>query len=94
VRDFWVVRGLPVPEPTKSDDDRVRWTASAWVYEHAWGKPKEYDPASEKPAGPQFDPRAYSPEQLDVIEAALKLLLNPPKSQAEPEIIPPDQPTE
>jgi hypothetical protein len=57
-------------------------TAAAWVYEHAWGKPKEYDPNTEKPAGPQFDPRAYSPEQLDVIEAALRLLLNPPKPQA------------
>lgn len=41
---------------TESDDDRLRMTAAAWVYERAWGKPREYDPASEKPAGPEFDP--------------------------------------
>jgi hypothetical protein len=57
-------------------------TAAAWVYERAWGKPKEYDPASEMAAGPEFNPRNYSPEQLDVIEAALRLLLNPPKRQS------------
>jgi hypothetical protein len=50
--------------------------ASAWVYEHAWGKPKEYDPSEEKPDGPVFDPRAYTPEQLDIIEAALRLMPN------------------
>ncbi len=31
-------------------------------------------------------------EQLDLIEAALRLLLNPPKQ--EPEVMPPDQATE
>jgi hypothetical protein len=36
---------------------------------------REYDPASEKPAGPEFDPRAYSPEELDVIEAALRIMV-------------------
>jgi hypothetical protein len=41
--------------------------------------PRGSNPASEKPAAPQFDPRSYTPEQLDVIEAALRLSLNPPK---------------
>ena len=47
-----------------------------------------FDPTSEKPAGPVFNPLYYSPEQLDVIEAALRLLVNPPK-QAE-EVVEPD----
>jgi hypothetical protein len=60
-------------------------------YERAWGKPKEYDPASEKPVEPEFNPRDYSPEQLDVIEAALRLMPDPPKRQPqEPEVIEPD----
>jgi hypothetical protein len=66
-------------------------TAAAWVYERAWGKPNEYDPASEKPAGPEFNPRDYTPEQLDVIEAALLLFVNPPTRQAESEVTPPHQ---
>ena len=56
--------------------------AAAWVHEQASGKPKEYDPAGEKPVGPVFDPRAYTSEQLAVIEAALRLLLQPPGQQA------------
>jgi hypothetical protein len=32
----------------ESDDDRVRYMAATWVYERAWGKPKEYDPLKEK----------------------------------------------
>jgi hypothetical protein len=74
---------------SQSDDDRVRYMASAWVYEHAWGKPKDYDPASEKPDRPAFNPRDYTPEQLAVIEAALKLMRAGGSAPAEPEVIPP-----
>ena len=28
-----------------SKDERVRYMAAAWIYERAWGKPKEFDPA-------------------------------------------------
>ena len=56
--------------------------AASWVYEQASGKPQEYDPASEKPVGAVFDPRAYTSEQLAVIEAGLRLLLQPPGQQA------------
>jgi hypothetical protein len=74
----------------ENEDSRLRYMAATWVHEHAWGRPKEYDPASEKPAGPKFNPRDYSPEQLDVIEAALRLMLNPPRRQPqEPEVIEP-----
>jgi hypothetical protein len=74
-----------------NEDSRVRYMAAAWVHEQAWGKPKEYDPASETPAGPKFNPRDYSPEQLDVIEAALRLMLHPPAPQTESEVAPPRQ---
>ncbi len=70
---------------SQSDDDRVRYMASAWVYEHAWGKPKDYDPAAEKPDRPAFNPRDYTPEQLAVIEAALRLMKAGGSAPAEPE---------
>jgi hypothetical protein len=73
----------------ENEDSRLRYMAATWVHEQAWGKPKEYDPASEKPSEPEFNPRAYPPEQLDLIEKALRLLLNPPKPQ-QPEVIDPD----
>lgn len=28
----------------ESEDERVRFMANSWVYERAWGKPKDYDP--------------------------------------------------
>jgi hypothetical protein len=52
------------------------------LVERTMGKAREYDPASVKPATPEFNPRAYTLEQLDVIEAALRSMLNPPKPQA------------
>jgi hypothetical protein len=66
-----------------SEDSRNRIVAIGMLYDRAWGKPKDYDPDKEKPAGPRFDPRAYSPEQLDLIETALKLLRNPPNQAVE-----------
>jgi hypothetical protein len=61
----------------ESDDDRVRYTASSWVYEYAWGKPKDYDPATEpKPERDRrWDPSKYSLEELDVIRTGLRLML-------------------
>jgi hypothetical protein len=59
----------------ESDDDRVRYTAANWVYEHAWGKPKDYDPTKEKPQS-SFNPADYTPEELNQIEAALRLIMS------------------
>ena len=42
-------------------DDRVRFMANQWVYEQAWGKPREYDPAEDAP--PKLDLLRLSPEQ-------------------------------
>jgi hypothetical protein len=44
-----------------AENSRVRYMAASWVHEQASGKPKEYDPASEKPVGPVFDPGPIRP---------------------------------
>lgn len=62
----------------ESDDERIRYMAATWICERAWGKPKEYDPkAEEAEASPSFNPRDYSLEELDTIEAALRLMVRP-----------------
>jgi hypothetical protein len=65
------------------EDSRNRIVAIGMLFDRAWGKPKEYDATAEKPAEPDFNPRDYAPEELDVIEAALRLMLNPPKKEVE-----------
>lgn len=56
-----------------NEDSRDRIVAIGMLFDRAWGKPKDYDPAAETPARPPFNPRDYTPEQLDVIEAALRI---------------------
>lgn len=68
----------------KSDDERVRYMAATWICERAWGKAKDFDPKSEH-SGPRFDPSLLTPEQLDQVEAAMRLMLaatRPPDSPA------------
>ena len=73
-----------------SDDDRVRLMTSREIIERAWGRPKDFDPASEKPEDKDtFNPRAYTPEDLAVIEQASKLIVAGGSAPAEPEVIPP-----
>jgi hypothetical protein len=48
-----------------SDDDRVRFMAATWLFERAWGKPKDYDPKSEAQPGLKFDPSKLSPESAN-----------------------------
>lgn len=56
------------------DDPRVRYMANTWVYERAWGKVKDYDPKSEGNSVPVFDPKSVTPEQLQIIKAAMNML--------------------
>ena len=58
----------------ESTDERVRYMAATWVYERSWGRPQDYDPNADSPPS-TFNPRDYSPEELDLIETALKLML-------------------
>jgi hypothetical protein len=64
---------------------QIATVASKALWEISWGKPKDYDPNAEKPAAPEFNPRDYTPEQLEVIEAALRIVAK--RQQAEPEVI-------
>jgi hypothetical protein len=74
----------------ESEDERVRYTAANWVYEHAWGKPKDYDPTKDKPQS-GFNPADYTPEELNQIEAALRLIMSRrDQKQAEAGIMPPE----
>ena len=58
----------------ESTDERVRYMAATWVYERSWGRAQDYDPNAERPPS-TFNPRDHSPEELDLIETALKLML-------------------
>ena len=59
-----------------SEDSRNRIVAIGMLYDRAWGKPKEYDPAEDQAAPrDRFDPSLYTPEQLAQIEAALRLVV-------------------
>jgi hypothetical protein len=60
----------------ETDDDRLRFMAHSWVYERAWGKPKDYDPKLDAdPNRPKFDPTMLSPDQLAFVEQALRLMM-------------------
>jgi hypothetical protein len=59
-----------------NSDARVSGWAADKVLERAWGKAKDYDPKDEpNPSRPKFDPRLLTPEQLDIVEYALKLMV-------------------
>ena len=60
----------------EDSDARVSGWAADKVLERAWGKAKDYDPKDEpNPSRPKFDPRLLTPEQLDIVEYALKLMV-------------------
>ena len=56
-------------------DRRLVSVAASQIIERAWGRPRDFDPASEKPAEPEFNPRDYSADQLNVIEQLLNILV-------------------
>jgi hypothetical protein len=59
-----------------SEDERVASVAANAILDRAFGRPREFDPASED-ARPKstFDPRRYSAEQLAQIEKALRIVV-------------------
>lgn len=61
----------------ESEDERVRFMANSWVYEHAWGKPKDYDPrADHDRATTAIDPSEFTSEQRAQIMHALRLIIS------------------
>ena len=75
-----------------SADRRVVTVAANALIERGWGKPKDFDPTAERPPS-SFNPRDYSPEELDLIEKALRLMLEHRQS-SEPAIISPESASE
>ena len=57
------------------EEARNRIVAIAILYDRAWGKPKDYDPAADKEEiRPRFDPSPYTREQLSEIERVLRMV--------------------
>lgn len=56
-------------------DERVRSLCLVAVLDRASVKPIDYDPDEEKQAARTFNPKDYTPEELDYIEAAPKLII-------------------
>src|SRR5215471_16682590 len=57
----------------ESYDDRVRYLAAQWVYEQAWGKPRDFDPTTERePAS--FDATKLTADERAQVRAALLLV--------------------
>ena len=66
-------------ELMEGDDERVALMAADKVYERAWGRPRDYDPRDR----PGSDPPLLSPEQLDLVEHALRLMVTATRRQSE-----------
>jgi hypothetical protein len=67
-------------ELMSSDDERVASVACNSLLDRAFGKPREYDPKTEPADTPRFDPRAYTAEQLNQIEEALRIVVEVQRS--------------
>jgi hypothetical protein len=66
------------------EEARSRIVAIGMLYDRAWGKPKDYDPATDKEEiRPRFDPRLYTPEQLSQIEAVLRMVAAAQQAETE-----------
>jgi hypothetical protein len=61
---------------SKNADPRVVAVVATGLIERAFGKSKTFEPKDEpNPSRPKFDPRLLTPEQLDLVEHALKLMV-------------------
>ena len=69
-------------------DERVRSVCTVAVLDRGGVMPID-KPEPENVDRPAFDPRAYSPADLAVIEAGLKLMRAGRSAEPEPEVIPP-----
>ncbi len=69
-------------------DERVRSVCAVAVLDRGGVMPID-KPEVEPEQGPRFDPRAYSAEDLAVIEAGLKLMRAGRSAETEPEVIAP-----
>jgi len=69
--------GALIPLGEVDIDHRVMQISCLALVERTMGKAQEYDPAKDPDAKPKlkFDPRLYTPRELEQLEMALKLLM-------------------
>ena len=74
-------------ELRESNDEQIAIVASKALWEISWGRPRDYDPAKEKGAEQGvFDPSLLEPDELDLVEKALRLMVRatiPPEERPE-----------
>ena len=58
-----------------AEDERVRSICAVAVLDRAGVRPVDFDPAEELEERPSFNPRDYSPEERNLIERALRLMV-------------------
>jgi hypothetical protein len=84
-----MVRGL-IDRGKNAEDERVRSVCLVAVLDRAGIRPIDR-PEPEPEQRPALDPRAYLPEELAIVEAALKLIVEGSAARrGAPEVIPPD----
>jgi hypothetical protein len=77
-----------LPPLSAKADPRVVTVAANAVIERAFGKPKDFDPKDLPDANrPRFDPRLLSPEQLDLVEHALRLMVSATRARGDVETV-------
>ena len=69
-----MMQGL-IEDADNAEDERVRSVCRLAVLDRAGIRPIDFDPLEGKDEGFDFNPRDYSPEELDQIEAALRLMI-------------------
>ena len=79
--------GELIPLKDVDIDHRVMQIACLALVERTMGKAQEYDPAKDPDTKPKtsFDPRLYSPEELEQIANVLRLLMEPRTMVEKPE---------
>ena len=81
-------------ELRESEDEQIATVASKALWEISWGKPQVFDPKAEaleeQKTRNSFDPRRYIPEELEVIEAGLRMMLTGGSAAPKAEIVPPN----
>jgi hypothetical protein len=74
-------------ELRESEDEQIATVASKALWEISWGRPQVFDPKAEaldeQKERSSFNPRAYSAEDLAVIEAGLLLMKQGGSREAE-----------
>ena len=86
----------------EEEDNRVRSVCMLAVLDRGGVRPIDYDPSEGKEQRAKFNPDDYTPEELDMIEAAFRLMVEREKEKQqaavaglgavlEGEIIPPEK---